>query len=967
MNVNNLNVFISYARKDAQYGKKVEEFLRSKNIPTWMDNRNLDPSGDFTGEIEQAISVASHMLVCLSSDVKRSDSFVRREIVYALAQDQNRVKQTPQKRLPIIPVLFPEGEMPVIISTLTYIPILKETDYEQGFAEILNRLQAVSEIKQEPIYKQPEELIFYLNELHQWTSDRLKESVYVLLQPKAEGGIRFKLKNLFKFNISLAIRNPVFSDENEQNAPIISGQLYDSFPKAFEACQRRVILLGEPGAGKTTSLLMMARDAAVARLSDPTSPIPILASIYNWNFKMEIPKWAREQTGRRIIQESSGQSFIYLLDALDELAPESVDETISQQPINIFFEALNREIPKGTPLVVSCRTENFLSVYKDRENPLPLIQLKDLTDEQIKEFLVARGQEKLWYTLQSDEELIKLMRTPLLLSIFSYAFEKSDLDYKQLERLTEATLFDVYVKRRFIHESGKSIYLDYPEDKTRNRLSKLAIAMRAETYLIRSISRERFNELFGEDADQFLSFAKRMYFLQTDRKGAIQFVHFYLQAFFAALSLIECFENEAYEENSQTIQFAANLHSFAEPVLLYGVAHKSDNVRLSTINALGLIKDNKPPTSEVIDKFSEIALKDKNYKIREFAIKGFIELSNNRAFYKGREMVTPTLTKALRDKYSEVRFAAAKALTIYYTQEIVPELLNLLEKEDLNYIMREIVTTLGKIGDPRAVPYLLKFIHRRNITYLKGVPVRDWTKLLLATILIKPASKISPFIVPDDMDSLNISAGLRQKSIWALGEIGQKSPEISNALIELLQKDDKYPKEAAIEALGKLADSTAISHLISLLTSNDFKLRILSVSALGNIGDVTAINPILQMLSDISNLEEDAKEHWMGNEKKNVYPWILDSLCNKFGADKVLKHGDVNILINLLNHDNSLIRVDTVETLGVLGARTDSQFHVRDQVIVPALSKCLDDEDGYVVSHAERSLDRILARNSHSI
>src|SRR5713101_4586122 len=101
-------IFISYARADARYAEQLYADLRSRGLDPWLDTRQLDPNQDFTGQIEFTIRRASHVLACLTPDVKRREnSFVRREIVYALAQDTARRKESPPQRLPLIPVVFP--------------------------------------------------------------------------------------------------------------------------------------------------------------------------------------------------------------------------------------------------------------------------------------------------------------------------------------------------------------------------------------------------------------------------------------------------------------------------------------------------------------------------------------------------------------------------------------------------------------------------------------------------------------------------------------------------------------------------------------------------------------------------------------------------------------------------------------------------------------------------------------------
>ena len=49
------------------------------------DTRGIDPTQDFTAEIENAIDAATYMVACITPDVKRDNSFVRREIGYAEA------------------------------------------------------------------------------------------------------------------------------------------------------------------------------------------------------------------------------------------------------------------------------------------------------------------------------------------------------------------------------------------------------------------------------------------------------------------------------------------------------------------------------------------------------------------------------------------------------------------------------------------------------------------------------------------------------------------------------------------------------------------------------------------------------------------------------------------------------------------------------------------------------------------
>src|SRR5690349_20726148 len=122
------NVFISYARKDgSDEAEQLYDDLQRHGIAAWRDTKNLDPYADFGGEIEQAITNASHVAVCITPDIRRVDSFVRREIAFAL-----------EEKKPIIPLMFPGGRVPITIINHTRLDF---SDWAIGFAALLERLK----------------------------------------------------------------------------------------------------------------------------------------------------------------------------------------------------------------------------------------------------------------------------------------------------------------------------------------------------------------------------------------------------------------------------------------------------------------------------------------------------------------------------------------------------------------------------------------------------------------------------------------------------------------------------------------------------------------------------------------------------------------------------------------------------------------------------------------------------------
>jgi hypothetical protein len=81
------HIFISYARRDGQEASaRLARHLEQAGFRIWRDSRAIHPAQDFTSQIERGIASASSLIACITNDTLRDDSFVRREIGYALAR-----------------------------------------------------------------------------------------------------------------------------------------------------------------------------------------------------------------------------------------------------------------------------------------------------------------------------------------------------------------------------------------------------------------------------------------------------------------------------------------------------------------------------------------------------------------------------------------------------------------------------------------------------------------------------------------------------------------------------------------------------------------------------------------------------------------------------------------------------------------------------------------------------------------
>lgn len=536
-------VFISYARNDTIHAEQIEQHLLAKGFQIWRDKRNLDPSQDFTGEIEAAIREASSIVVCLTRDVQRKDSFVRREIAYAL----NRKKR-------IIPLMFPEGELPIQIATWTYIDMSKADSFDQLTNRLINDREKGTtplEIGVNP------GLVDYLNLLHEWISRQLQDSVHTLITlavAETSHAVSTSAVSSTKgFGFNFVVSKATIEDHSSASASDqgkIAPLVFQSLADALSQYKHRMLLLGEPGAGKTTVLLALARDAAVACLNDPSQPIPILASIHRWNSQLAVPEWAIGQQPTNSPAIFHGHKLLFILDGLDELNVSGSDSTaqlsISKQELQRkFIDSVERDV--DGPVIISCRSKEYDQIGK-HISLTGAVTLQPLNDPQIEAYLSERNRGALWTAIQKDPELLDMSRIPLLLALLVVATS----DEQALEAITgQADIYERYIHRRFVHELSKLDCLPFSEQESRQMLEWLASQMYKRALV--SIEPKEIATLSAEtevskqkipDADigRFTIFSRTMHFLQFLPNGDVQFIHLGLRDFLAIPPLMLEFE-----------------------------------------------------------------------------------------------------------------------------------------------------------------------------------------------------------------------------------------------------------------------------------------------------------------------------------------------------------------------------------------------------------------------------------------
>lgn len=273
-----------------------------------------------------------------------------------------------------------------------------------------------------------------------WIKGVLEKSLYN--QAKIELGLEEHFDA-----IELAWATP---EETKQDLPI-GTKAIDKFDELGTG--KTLLILGEPGAGKTTTLLEIAADLIADAEEDVNKPIPIVFNLSSWtNQKQSIANWLVEQLhiyyqvpkslGKIYI---SKQELLLFLDGLDEVKADIRDLCV--QAINQFIQDYGQ-----TEIIVCSRIKDYHNLSSNLRFQ-GAIFIKPLTDEQVESYLNQAGNKLLGVktALKTDSVLQELVKSPLILSIMSLAYEgmsAEELPQMPLDERREH-LFNKYIDRMF--------------------------------------------------------------------------------------------------------------------------------------------------------------------------------------------------------------------------------------------------------------------------------------------------------------------------------------------------------------------------------------------------------------------------------------------------------------------------------------------------------------------------------------
>lgn len=244
--------------------------------------------------------------------------------------------------------------------------------------------------------------------------------------------------------------------------------------------QGRLLILGKPGSGKTTTLLELAQSLLNRATENPEAPIPVILGLSNWSIKQKnIWNWIVDELESKYSVRPDiyqkwllEQKLLFLLDGLDEVKSDNHPACV--QALNQWIYGDTANYSPGE-IVVCSRIEEYTQIGMQLKLNAAVC-LRQLSQQQIKRYLELIKKPELLSLISHNSMIMDLVSSPLFLSMFVIVGCQPIKGLKQLNQKKEfqSYLLDSYITK--VLDRAKN----YPRSKIRFWLIWIAKKMENE-------------------------------------------------------------------------------------------------------------------------------------------------------------------------------------------------------------------------------------------------------------------------------------------------------------------------------------------------------------------------------------------------------------------------------------------------------------------------------------------------------
>ena len=244
-----------------------------------------------------------------------------------------------------------------------------------------------------------------------------------------------------------------------------------------------LLILGNPGSGKTLTLLDLAQQLLADAEQDVNANIPVVFNLASWALKEHpLGEWLLDELNLTFkVPKNIGQSLleneslVLLLDGLDEVAERSRPACVAS--INAF-----RLTHKKTGIVVCSRIEEYNEIT-DRLNLKGAVTIQPIPLKMASAYLHGFGDKlnAVSQLLEEDTILQRWAKSPFLLNIVAIAYQ--NLSSNRLQQVHTGNindLFNVYITK--VLQSNQPV--SYVPQEAQKWLSFLAYQLKQREHTI---------------------------------------------------------------------------------------------------------------------------------------------------------------------------------------------------------------------------------------------------------------------------------------------------------------------------------------------------------------------------------------------------------------------------------------------------------------------------------------------------